>query len=118
MTKITLQTLGRKILEKRGKKGVRETAKLIGISHGTLSRLERGYLPDLETFAKVCKWLPIDPAEVLGVIPQTRSAPAAAVHCRKDQVLAPATAQALAQMILAAHRALMLSEDSSPDSGP
>ncbi len=115
MAKITLQTLGRKITEKRGTQGVRETARKIGISHGTLSRLERGYLPDLETFAKVCKWLRIDPAEVLGVTPQIRTAPTAAVHCRKDQVLAPATAQALAQLILAAHRAVMLLEQSEQD---
>lgn len=115
MARITLQTLGRKITEKRGTSGVRETAKKIGISHGTLSRLERGYLPDLETFAKVCKWLRIDPAEVLGVTPQLRTTPTAAVHCRKDQVLAPATAQALAQLILAAHRAVMLMEESEQD---
>lgn len=115
MAKITLQTLGRKIIDKRGEKGIRETAKTIGISHGTLSRLERGHLPDLETFAKVCKWLRIDPAEVLGVSPQSRSAPRAAVHCRKDQVLAPATAQALAHLILAAHRAVMLTEESGQD---
>jgi transcriptional regulator with XRE-family HTH domain len=115
MAKITLQTLGRKIIDKRGEKGIRETAKTIGISHGTLSRLERGHLPDLETFAKVCKWLRIDPAEVLGVSPQIRSAPSAAVHCRKDQVLAPATAQALAHLILAAHRAVMLTEESGQD---
>jgi transcriptional regulator with XRE-family HTH domain len=115
MAKITLQTLGRKIIDKRGEKGIRETAKTVGISHGTLSRLERGHLPDLETFAKVCKWLRIDPAEVLGVIPQSRNSPTAAVHCRKDQVLAPATAQALAHLILAAHRAVMLIEESGQD---
>jgi len=115
MAKITLQTLGRKIIDKRGERGIRETAKTIGISHGTLSRLERGHLPDLETFAKVCKWLRIDPAEVLGVSPQSRTVPTAAVHCRKDQVLAPATARALAHLILAAHRAVMLTEESGQD---
>jgi transcriptional regulator with XRE-family HTH domain len=115
MAKITLQTLGRKITEKRGARGVREASKEIGISHGTLSRLERGFLPDLETFKRVCQWLPIDPAEVLGVTTQNRAVPRAAVHCRKDQVLAPATAQALAQLILAAHRAVMLMESSEQE---
>ncbi|HYG81418.1 MAG TPA: helix-turn-helix transcriptional regulator [Pyrinomonadaceae bacterium] len=109
MAKITLQTLGRKLIEKRGRRGVRDTAKEIGISHGTLSRLERGYLPDLETFGKVCRWLSIDPGEVLG----TQSAPGAglkvALHCKKSQALAPETAHALAQMIIAAHRALVVS---------
>jgi transcriptional regulator with XRE-family HTH domain len=109
MAKITLQTLGRKLLEKRGERGVRETAREIGISHGTLSRLERGYLPDLETFGKVCGWLGIDPGEVLGVQAAAGSPLKVAVHCRKSQALAPETAHALAQMIMAAHRALVVS---------
>ena len=37
--------------------GLRECAKQIGISAATLSRLERGYMPDLLTYAHVCKWL-------------------------------------------------------------
>ena len=40
-------------------------------------------------------------------------APIAAVHFRKDQLLSPKTAHALAQMILAAQRALIAAEDSS-----
>jgi transcriptional regulator with XRE-family HTH domain len=115
MPKITLQTLGRKLIEKRGERGVRETAKEIGISHGTLSRLERGYLPDLVTFKKVCDWLNIDPGEVLEVRAKAREAPPTAIHCRKKQVLAPRTAHALAQMILAAQRALMISDQTSEE---
>lgn len=37
--------------------GVREAAKLIGISHGTLSRIERGEKMDGDTLAKILKWL-------------------------------------------------------------
>lgn len=37
--------------------GMRECAKEIGISPATLSRIERGKMPDLMTYAKVCKWL-------------------------------------------------------------
>lgn len=107
MAKITLQTLGRKLIDKRGKRGVRDTAKEIGISHGTLSRLERGFLPDLDTFGKVCRWLNINPGEVLGVQPVANSTLKVAVHCRKSQTLAPETAHALAQLILAAHRAMV-----------
>ncbi len=43
---------------KRGKQGLRETATEIGdISAPTLSRIEQGNLPDVETFIKICKWL-------------------------------------------------------------
>jgi transcriptional regulator with XRE-family HTH domain len=37
--------------------GVREAAKELGISHGTLSRIERGENMDGETLAKVLRWL-------------------------------------------------------------
>ena len=107
MAKITLQTLGRKLADKRGSSGVRETAKEIGISHGTLSRLERGFLPDLDTFRKLCDWLDISPNDVLGFQAQAQQVPNVAVHFRKKQALAPVTAHALAQMILAAQRALL-----------
>lgn len=110
MTKLTLQTLGRKLLEKRGDRGIREVAAEIGVSPATLSRVERGHLPDLETFRKICGWLGVDPGEVLGVKAAATATPKAAVHFKKDRSLEPKTAQALAQMILAAQRALMASE--------
>src|SRR6266436_1381200 len=111
MAKLTLQTLGRRLLEKQGDRGVRETAAEIGISPATLSRVERGSLPDLETFRKICRWLKIDPGEVLGIkVAAAPVAPKAAVHFRKDREIAPRTAQALAKLILAAQRALLHSE--------
>lgn len=112
MDVISLQTLGKLIANKQGERGVREVAREIGISHGTLSRVRRGYAPDLETFKKICLWLEVDPAEMLGMKPsRKRAAPSASVHFKKDQVLNPKTAEALAQMILAAQRALMAAEE-------
>ena len=110
MPKLTIQALGRKLLEKRADKGIREVAREIGVSPATLSRVERGHLSDLETFGKICRWLNIDPAEVLGVSPVATKTPKVAVHFRKAVTLTPRTAQALAQMILAAHRAWLASE--------
>ena len=112
----TLQRLGRKLLEKRGERGIREVADEIGISAATLSRVERGHLPDLRTFGKVCAWLGIDPGEVL----RTRAphsgteAPVVAVHFKKDDAISEKTAQALAKLILAAQRALVVSERKKP----
>jgi len=111
MAKITLKTLGRKLIKKRGERGVREVSKEIGISPATLSRVERGHLPDIETFAKVCNWLGIDPGEILGMKIKQTGNPKVAVHFRKEKVLEPETAQSLAQMILLAQNALMLSEE-------
>jgi len=112
MPKLTIQALGRRLVEKRGGKGVRETAKEIGISSATLSRVERGHHPDLETFKKICKWLEVDPGEVFGFSSSpssSQTAPTVAVHFKKDRSLEPETAQALAQMILAAQRAWLVS---------
>jgi transcriptional regulator with XRE-family HTH domain len=48
------------VKSRRGKKGLRETAEEIGnISAATLSRIEQGKLPDVETFIRVCKWLKV-----------------------------------------------------------
>jgi transcriptional regulator with XRE-family HTH domain len=111
MPKLTLQSLGRKLKEKRGDTGIRDVAAEIGISPATLSRVERGHLPDLETFGKICKWLNIDPAQVLGIKPVESGTPRVAVHFRKESALSPTTAQALAQMIIAAQRALIAEEN-------
>jgi len=110
MSKLTLQILGRRLAEKRKSRGIREVAKDIGVSPATLSRIERGYVPDIETFGKVCRWMNVDPGEILGVKPKVASTPKAAVHFKKDQTLQFETAQALAQMILAAQRAMIASE--------
>jgi len=37
--------------------GIREAAREIGVSHGTLSRIERGEAMEGETLAKVLGWL-------------------------------------------------------------
>lgn len=109
-TTLTLDRIGRFALEKRAGMGVRAAAKEIGISPATLSRVERGHLPDLETFRKICAWLGIDSGEVLGLTQPQPSTPQVTVHFKKAQTLSPKTAQALGKMVLAAHRAWLLSE--------
>jgi len=104
---LTVHSLGRLALERRADRGIREVAAEVGVSPATLSRVERGKMPDLETFGKICKWLRADPASVLGIAPAKSESPSLSVHFRKDQAISPETAKALAQMILAAQRALM-----------
>lgn len=106
---LAIRELGARLVERRGPKGVRAAAEEIGISPATLSRIENGHMPDLETFAKVCDWLNVDPAEYLGT--RKRDAPTAAVHFRKDRTMSPKTAQALANMILKAQSALAARDD-------
>jgi transcriptional regulator with XRE-family HTH domain len=107
MKALTVHSLGRLAAERRGQRGIREVAAEIGTSPATLSRVERGKLPDLDTFGKICKWLRVDPASVLGIVPAKSEGSGLSVHFRKDQAISPDTAKALAQMILAAQRAVM-----------
>ncbi|MGN7824757.1 helix-turn-helix domain-containing protein [Chitinophaga sp. 22536] len=59
------------IKSKRGKMGLRETAKSIGnISSATLSRIEQGKLPDVETFITICKWLEVNTETFVSGDPQ------------------------------------------------
>lgn len=118
MSQIKTHVLARKVAQKRGTRGVREVAREIGTSHATLSRIERGYLPDLETFRKVCTWLEIDPGEILGTKPTSKTMPAVGVHFRKDQTLKLTTAQAFGQMVLAAQRALIAMEQQEGSATP
>ena len=106
-----LVSFGRRLRDARAKRGIRDTADEIGVSPATLSRVERGLMPDLETFRKICHWLKVDPGEVLGVTQVTAKRPAVAVHFRKDHVLKPETAQALAELILAAQRAFLVEQE-------
>ena len=106
----SIEQLGELVAKKRGDAGLRATAARIGLSPATLSRVEQGQLPDLENFSKICRWLKVDPSAVLG-LDERPERPVAAVHFRKDQAMNLETAQALADMILAAQRALMAREE-------
>lgn len=106
-----IQQLGQKVLLKRSGSGIRDTAAEIGVSPATLSRIERGYLPDIGTFQKVCNWLNVDPGDILGGKMQGNTQlQMASVHFRKQQTVAPETAQALAQLILTVQNNVLASE--------
>src|SRR6266568_6420988 len=66
MPRLTLQALGLKLIEKRGDRGVREVAKALGTSPATLSRVERGHLPDLESLGRSADGSTLIPAKSSG----------------------------------------------------
>ena len=105
-TKVTLETLGPVLKEHRGGRGLREVAEEIGVSAATLSRIESGKQPDIETFAKLCRWLGIDGGEVLGCSEQKESYITRSAHFRAAKTLKPDTAHHLGELILAIHRKL------------
>jgi len=113
--KLSIDELGRLMLAKRGGRGVRAAALDAGISAATFSRVENGHMPDLETFARICKWLDRDPNAFLGI--EVDQGPAAGspahVHLRKKKTVSKDTAESLGGLILAmqeaarAHRRLI-----------
>src|SRR5260370_337318 len=97
------------VMEWRGNEGIREFAKKLGISPATLSRVENGKLPDLETFSKICDKLDLDPSDILQVGKKASAQPAAPavtlaahVHLKADAQQPPAAARDLDEHALQA----------------
>lgn len=99
-----LEDLGRLILAKRTEDGlgIRAAAKEVGLSHATLARVEKGFLPDLENYEKICRWLGLEPSESASVAKRDKPPH---VHFRREKTATKETAAALARMILAAQAA-------------
>lgn len=104
--RITLETLGPALKDRRGGRGLREVAHEIGVSAATLSRVETGKQPDLETFAKLCRWLGIDGGVVLGCSEHRATSTVRSAHFRAGKTLRPETARHLGELILAIHAKL------------
>lgn len=103
---LPIAELGRLIARKRGSRGIRAAALEADVSPATLSRVENGNVPDLATFAKICRWLEVDPSRFLGGAGDDAQQPRpAVVHFRKSKTVSPETANSLGALILAAQRA-------------
>lgn len=99
--------LARRLQEHRAGKGIREAAKEVGVSAATLSRVENGKIPDLETFGKICHWLGDDPSIYFGLKPRAPEGPRAQVHFKKGTAIKPDSAKALSEMIMLTQKALL-----------
>lgn len=80
------------VQKKKGSMGVRATAAEIGISPTTLSRVERGHLPDMGTLEKICRWLGEDMARFTGI-------GGLQIAFKKKQTLSMETSKSLAILI-------------------
>lgn len=61
-----LESLGPLIKIRRGNNDLRKIASAIGIGSATLMRIEKGQIPSIETFSKICRWLKKYPGDFLG----------------------------------------------------
>ena len=106
--------LGNLVRQRRERRTIQQVADEIGVTWPTVYRVEMGGLPNLSSFRKICVWLRIDPAEILGISSKKNEADPkqeevlrkSAVHLLADQALPEAAAHDLAQLIIFAHREL------------
>lgn len=110
---IDIAELGRMIQAKRGKLGLRAAAEQIkDISASTLSRVEQGKIPDLDTFIRICKWLGVSADHfTLNLdrdikFEQQKPEEVIVAHLRADRTLDPETASMLVKMIQIAYDAV------------
>jgi len=99
------------IKTKRGSRGLREIAQEIGgVSPSTLSRIENGKVPDMDTFLRICDWLQVSSTEFIKETndqPQEKTSNMDRIegYLRADRELDPETADALAKLVKTAYRA-------------
>lgn len=87
---------------KRGKKGLRAVAEEIGgVSAPTLSRIEQGKIPDVDTFIKICRWLdtPTDTFILNSGEKELSNHDRVVAHLRADRALSAETTNMLIKMI-------------------
>ena len=126
---INVSSLGEAIQRQREarKLTVRSAAEQIGgVSSSTLSRVERGSLPDLDTYMRICRWLKVDPAQFANNPINSDNSKSGTslkkediiVHLRADKLLNQNTRDALITMIevaYAAARRNILPDESQSD---
>jgi transcriptional regulator with XRE-family HTH domain len=90
---------------KRGSKGLRQVAEEIGhVSAPTLSRIEQGNVPDVDTFIRLCQWLN-EKAETFMTTDESKQEHAVdtkqkiVAHLRADRQLKPDTVEMLIKVI-------------------
>ena len=98
--KIDTDKLSSMIKSKRGSIGLRKTAEDIKISAPTLSRIEQGNLPDIETYLKICEWLGVS-ADYFSTSKEDEGSTKNNIvaSLRADKTLPSETVEALIEMI-------------------
>jgi transcriptional regulator with XRE-family HTH domain len=91
-----LKDLGNRVSQTRGNMGIRAAAAEIGVSPTTLSKVERGHIPDMKTLEKICTWIGESPDRFTAV-------GGLQIAFKKDQAVPKTTAKSLANAIQIAY---------------
>ena len=88
------------IKSKRANMGLRALSAQIGISASTLSRIEQGNLPDIDTYLRLCDWLDVTSDFFTQISSDENDVKGCVIaHLRADKTLPTDTSEALIQMI-------------------
>jgi|SRR5579859_774691 len=105
-SEIDIRELAEQIKAKRGKRPLRAIAEEIGgVSASTLSRIEQGKVPDLDTFIRICRWLGVAADHFTFAAKDTSAGESysqpetVSVHLRADRTLDAKTAKSIVNMI-------------------
>lgn len=110
--KLETAKLAEMLKKKRGARGLRELATEITntfgeISPSTLSRIEQGNVPDIETYITICQWLEVSTNYFTkDNIKETSTTQELLAHLRADKNLPAETSNALVTMITLAYESL------------
>jgi transcriptional regulator with XRE-family HTH domain len=122
--------LGDRVRAKRRSKkfSIREAAEEVGVSAPTISRVERGHLPERENLLRLARWagLRIDPVlhdnarqarNALVHGPNASTVEAVELHLRADKNLSRGDAETLSEMFRLAYDALSEKQARAKDKG-
>lgn len=98
---LLVSELAARVRNKRANKGLREAARELGnVRPSTISQVENGKTPDMDTFLALCNWLGVSPSELIDEI---KDPPTDADILRNwillNENLPPDVAKALASLI-------------------
>lgn len=101
---LDISELGKFVKERRTTDGValREAAAAAGVSFNTLSRVERGHVPDMATFRRIADWLGVEAARFFEDPEHVRfeaTPDVVAQHLRLDPALSDEAAEKIAGLV-------------------
>ena len=100
---LNTELLAGMLKSKRSGKGLRAVADEIGgVSAATLSRIEQGKIPDVDTFIKICKWLGVSTETFISNVAEigpVSNREQVVAHLRAERELSPDTVNMLIKMI-------------------
>lgn len=107
MAAIDIDKLSRLLREQRGGRNLSDIAEEIGeVSISTLSRIEKGKIPDLSTFIKICSWLKLSPNDFAPEFEKEKLDHQSKIlyHLRADNTLTNDVSESLLKMIQLAYQ--------------